>query len=112
MIGQLDEREGIELLAQTPQWNAPTEGRWGKASTHIGKWRRRRNGLGLAKTQISILIAVQRNSITAKEPVAKLRLPLSEQLKVEVPNTLDGLHPVVGMFLMGHYLLKVSSGWF
>ena len=111
VIGQLDERERIELLAQPGQRNAAAEGGWSEAGPHVGKGRRGRNRARRAEARISDPVAIEGNAITAQKPLCILALALTEQLKIEVPDALDCLHHSVGMLFARYRSLKVWGGW-
>ena len=46
---------------------------------------------------------------SAQQPEAELRLPLTEQLEIEVPDLLDALDPVVRMVLVRHQRAKTCA---
>src|SRR5262249_12259494 len=111
VIGQLDERKRIDLLAQTGQRNATAEGGWSEAGPHVGKGRRSRDRARLAEARVSDPGAIEGNAVTAQKPIGILTLALTEQLKIEVPDALDCLHHSVSMVFARYRCLKVSGGW-
>ena len=58
------------------------------------------------------LIAIERDPVAAQQPVRILRLPLAEQLEIEIPDALNALHPVLRLVLSAHHFGELRGGEF
>ena len=99
VVGQLHERERVELAAEPAQRDAAAERRGREAGPHVGERRRRRDAARVAEVHEHVLVAVERDPVAGDQPLAERALPLAEQLEVEVPDPLGGADPVVGLAL-------------
>src|SRR5262249_30075566 len=96
----------IELMPERSQGNTAPKCSGRKARTHIAERRRRWNRPGGSQSDIGMLIAIQRNTITAYQPVRELGLSLAEQFEIEIPDALYRSHPIVRTFLAHNDLLQ------
>ena len=69
--------------------------------------RRCRDRSGRADPRKAGLVAVERDAVAAEQPVRHSRLPLAEQLEVEVPDLLDALHPFMRVILAHDHVGQV-----
>ena len=86
---------GLSCRPKLPQLDAALVRRRAEPGAHVTERRRRRDRLRLADAGVGHLVAVERDAVRAQQPGAEPRLPLTEQLEVEVPDLLDALDPVV-----------------
>src|SRR5690349_13175981 len=95
MVGELHQGEGIELRSESSQRNTAAEGRRRESRSHVGKRRWGRDRFGFAQAHERDLVAVERDAIATQQPISKLRLSLTEEFEIEIPNTFDGEHAIV-----------------
>ena len=94
VVGQLDQRERVELAARGGAAGCrAAERRRREAGAHVGERRRRRDRLRAdAQVHEHVLVAVERDPVAGEQPLAERALPLPEQLEVEVPDPLGRAH--------------------
>ena len=105
----------VVLASKLPQLDAALVGGRAESRSHVTERRRRRHRLFLADAEVGDLVAVERDAIGAQQPEAEARLPLAEQLEIEVPDLLDALDPVVRVVLVlderGEALWRSADVW-
>src|SRR5439155_14576679 len=109
VIWKLDQRERIQLAAESPERNAAPERSRREAGAHVREGWRCGDRPRDAQPGEGHLVTIQRDAIATDQPIGKLALPLAEQFEIKVPDSLDGLDPVMADLFASNQLLKVCS---